>query len=155
MKYPVTDETNRYLVLKYNTTEKQLVCDQRPGSNPLKVKALDNYYPRLFLKENSDSKFSIYSWLIINAEMSLGFQIRGCYQYCGGHNLPPLIGIGLTELQKSGGAKAPLAPPLTTALWYNFYFLNWRTDGDHFQTNFSSLGRAPLVPFHGITSQYS
>jgi hypothetical protein len=61
MKYPVTDETNRFLVLKYNTTEKQLVCDQRPGSNPLKVKALDNYYPRLFLKETSDSKFSIYS----------------------------------------------------------------------------------------------
>ena len=61
MKYPATGETNRYLVLKYNTTEKQLVCDQRPGSNPLKVKALDNYYPRLFLKENSDSKFSIYS----------------------------------------------------------------------------------------------
>ena len=56
--------------------------------------------------------------------MSLGFQIRGCYQYCGGHNLPPLIGIGLTELQKSGGAKAPLAPPLTTALVCNCEFIN-------------------------------
>ena len=71
MKYPVTGETTRFLVLKYNTTEKQLVCDQRPGSNPLKVKALDNYYPRLYLKENSDSKFSIYSWLIINVWLDL------------------------------------------------------------------------------------
>ena len=37
----------------------------------------------------------------------------------GGHNLPPLVGIGLTELPISGGAKAPPAPPLTTALKEN------------------------------------
>ena len=34
----------------------------------------------------------------------------------GGHNLPPLIEIGLTDLPKSGGALAPLAPPGTTPL---------------------------------------
>ena len=30
--------------------------------------------------------------------------------------MPPLVGIGLTEIPNSGGAKAPPAPPLTTAL---------------------------------------
>ena len=34
----------------------------------------------------------------------------------GGDNLPPPVGIGLTELPNSGGAKAPPASPLTTAL---------------------------------------
>ena len=34
----------------------------------------------------------------------------------GGDNLPPLAGIGLREVPNSGGAKAPPAPPLTTAL---------------------------------------
>ena len=34
----------------------------------------------------------------------------------GGHNLPPLVEIGLTDLPKSGGAMAPLAPPGTTGL---------------------------------------
>ena len=33
-------------------------------------------------------------------------------QHCfGGLNLPPLIGIGLTELQNSGGVKAPTTTP--------------------------------------------
>ena len=31
----------------------------------------------------------------------------------GGHNLPPLIEIGLTDLPKFGGAMAHLAPPAT------------------------------------------
>ena len=39
----------------------------------------------------------------------MSFQIRGCKQYYGGYNLPPLVGIGLTELLNSGGAKAPPA----------------------------------------------
>ena len=30
--------------------------------------------------------------------------------------MPHLVGIGLTELPISGGAKVPSAPPLTTAL---------------------------------------
>jgi hypothetical protein len=30
--------------------------------------------------------------------------------------VPPLVGIGLTEVPNSGGAKVPPAPPLTTAL---------------------------------------
>jgi hypothetical protein len=29
----------------------------------------------------------------------------------GGDNVPPLVEIGLTDLTKTGGAKAPLAPP--------------------------------------------
>ena len=36
----------------------------------------------------------------------------------GGHNLPPLVGIGLTDLPKSGGAMALPAPPGTTSLSY-------------------------------------
>ena len=34
----------------------------------------------------------------------------------GGHNLPPLGEIGLTDLPKCGGAMAPPAPPGTTDL---------------------------------------
>ena len=34
----------------------------------------------------------------------------------GGHNLPPLVEIGLPDLPKSGGAMAPPAPPGTTGL---------------------------------------
>ena len=34
----------------------------------------------------------------------------------GGHNLPPLVEIGLTDLPKSGGAMAPQAHPGTTGL---------------------------------------
>ena len=33
-----------------------------------------------------------------------------------GHNLPPLVEIGLTDLPKFGGAMAPPAPPGTTGL---------------------------------------
>ena len=33
-----------------------------------------------------------------------------------GHNLPPLVGTGLTDLPKSGGAMKPPAPPGTTGL---------------------------------------
>ena len=33
-----------------------------------------------------------------------------------GHNLPPLVGIGSTELLNAGVAKAPTAPPLAAAL---------------------------------------
>ena len=33
-----------------------------------------------------------------------------------GLNLPPLVDIGLTDLQNSGGAMAPPAPPGTTGL---------------------------------------
>ena len=34
----------------------------------------------------------------------------------GGDNLPPLVEIGLSDLPKTGGARAPPAPPLATAL---------------------------------------
>ena len=34
----------------------------------------------------------------------------------GGDNVPPLVEIGLTDLPKSGGARAPPAPPLVTGL---------------------------------------
>jgi hypothetical protein len=34
----------------------------------------------------------------------------------GGHNLPPLVEIGLTDLPKFGGAMASPAPPGTTGL---------------------------------------
>ena len=34
----------------------------------------------------------------------------------GGHHLPPLVEIGLTDLPKSRGAMAPSAPPGTTGL---------------------------------------
>ena len=34
----------------------------------------------------------------------------------GGDNVPPLVEIGLTDLPKTGGARAPPAPPLATGL---------------------------------------
>ena len=37
----------------------------------------------------------------------------------GGHNLPPLVEIGLNDLPKSGGAMAPPATPGTTGLLFN------------------------------------
>ena len=40
----------------------------------------------------------------------------------GGDNVPPLVEIGLTDLPKSGGARAPPAPPLATGL--NYVMLN-------------------------------
>ena len=36
----------------------------------------------------------------------------------GGHNLPPLVEIGLTDLQKSGGASTPRDDRPTTYLLY-------------------------------------
>ena len=48
-----------------------------------------------------------------NSEMSLGYQIwggGGGNQQCGRHNLPPLVGVGLSELPFSVWA-SPLSPP--------------------------------------------
>ena len=36
---------------------------------------------------------------------------------------PPLVGIGLTELPNSGGAKVPPAPTLSTALTYTYMLM--------------------------------
>ena len=38
----------------------------------------------------------------------------GVPAFFSGHNLPPLVEIGLTDLPKFGGAIAPAAPPGTT-----------------------------------------
>ena len=44
----------------------------------------------------------------------------GGHVILGGENVPPLVEIGLTDLPKSGGARAPPAPPLATGLpWIN------------------------------------
>ena len=40
----------------------------------------------------------------------------GGHMILGGDNVPPLVEIGLTDLSKSGGARAPPAPPLATGL---------------------------------------
>ena len=40
----------------------------------------------------------------------------GGHEILGGDNVPPLVEIGLTDLTKSGGARAPPAPPLATGL---------------------------------------
>ena len=40
----------------------------------------------------------------------------GGHVILGGENVPPLVEIGLTDLPKSGGARAPPAPPLATGL---------------------------------------
>ena len=45
-----------------------------------------------------------------------GSENSGVTVLFGGHNLPPLVKIGLTDFSKFGGATAPLAPPGTTGL---------------------------------------
>ena len=47
-----------------------------------------------------------------------GLKIRGCQLWFGGHNLPTLVEIGLTDLPKSGGGGGlgNPAPPGTTSL---------------------------------------
>ena len=55
----------------------------------------------------------ISSWLSGRAE---SLEIWGGQYLCGGHNLFPLVEIGLTYVPKSGGALAPPAPPGTTPL---------------------------------------
>ena len=44
------------------------------------------------------------------AGTSEGLKIRGCQYFFGGRNLPPLVEIGLTDLQKFEGACALPAP---------------------------------------------
>ena len=53
---------------------------------------------------------------ILNRGLS-SFLKWGGKKYCGGHNLLPLVEIGLTVLPKSGGAIAPPAPPLLRPLY--------------------------------------
>ena len=43
----------------------------------------------------------------------------GGHVVLGGDNVPPLVDIGLTDLSKTGGARAPPAPPLATGLLYH------------------------------------
>ena len=61
----------------------------------------------------------------------------------GGHNLPPLAEIGLTDLPKSGGAMAPPVPPGTTGpgskmLMHQDYSLDFQK----IQDNVSLTGQA-------------
>ena len=50
--------------------------------------------------------------VVYDARLQNALYIQGWRQdwKCGGHNLPPLFEIGLTNLKKSGWACAPLAP---------------------------------------------
>ena len=45
-------------------------------------------------------------------------EILGGHVMLGGENVPSLVEIGLTDLSKSGGARALLAPLLATGLLY-------------------------------------
>ena len=53
--------------------------------------------------------FDLITLMRFTTEMPLGFKIRVVKQQRGGHNLPLLVGKGLTELPNSGWAKAHLA----------------------------------------------
>ena len=52
----------------------------------------------------------------------------------GGHNLPPLVEIGLTDLPKSGVAMAPPAPPGTTGL-ASYIFAKVLENSDYHSAN--------------------
>ena len=47
----------------------------------------------------------------------------GGHVVLGGDNVPPLVEIGLSDLPKTGGARAPPAPPLATGLVMIHVFL--------------------------------
>ena len=57
----------------------------------------------------------IFSRLILCTEPAEGLKIWGGKYLCGGHNLSPLVGTGLTDLPKSGGRNKCFAPPLDSA----------------------------------------
>ena len=56
----------------------------------------------------------------------------GGHVVLGGDNVPPLVEIGLADLPKSGGARAPLAPPLATGLYLRvallFFWFSFRPE---------------------------
>ena len=66
----------------------------------------------------SEIKISVWSVLIRAVGRS---ENPGVPVVFGGHNLPPLVEIGLTDLPKTGGAMAPPAPPGTTGLLMRTY----------------------------------
>ena len=61
-----------------------------------------------------DKGLTVPKWVLIRAVG--GSENSGVPVLYGGHNLPPLVEIGLTDLPKFGGAMAPPAPPGTTGL---------------------------------------
>ena len=54
------------------------------------------------IKDSSEPEDMCISIMQIRTEMPLGFQIWVGKHKCGGHNLPPWVGIGLTKLPNSG-----------------------------------------------------
>jgi hypothetical protein len=63
------------------------------------------------LKRKSDGSIIIKGFRAVGSPENPGVPVL-----FGGHNLPPSVEIGLTDLPKSGGAMAPLAPPGATGL---------------------------------------
>ena len=70
------------------------------------------YYPRTGAITASTSGFEKLSMVLKRANRPLP-RVPVLF---GGHNLPPLVEIGLTDVPNFGGAMAPPAPPGTTGL---------------------------------------
>ena len=64
---------------------------------------------------------------------------RGVPVLFGGHNLPPLVEIRLTDLPKSGGVIAPPAPPGMTGL------KNARHSKFSYQTNITKISEVSKI----------
>ena len=64
----------------------------------------------------------------------------------GEDNVPPLVEIGLTDLPKSGGTMAPLAPPGTTGLHYVIAELRHRKI--HRRADFHHIAEGVVVLLH-------
>ena len=60
-------------------------------------------------------QISNFIFWVLHAGPSQGLKIRGLV-ILGGENVPLLVEIGLTDLPKTVGLKAPPAPPLATGL---------------------------------------
>ena len=54
---------------------------------------------------------SLGTYVVCIAGMAAGLKIWGASGNVEGHNLPPLVEIGLIDLQISGGAASPPPPP--------------------------------------------
>ena len=76
------------------------------------------------VKKRGVEQWDVFCGLTLVKIVSYPKAVQGCWKawksgvpvLFGGHNLPPLVEIGLTDLPKSGGAMAPPAPPGTTGL---------------------------------------
>ena len=93
------------------------MVDYDHKSNNLQYRKMEQWINGLIIPLPDGPMFSLIIRAVARSE-NLGVPVL-----FGGHNLSPLVEIGLTDMSKSGGAMAPPAPSGTTPL-YSFPVLS-------------------------------